>query len=400
MVGRNIKWVFFSVMYLVMMMINHHSAQVMAEDGLLKNGDFETSPTNGFSNEGVVDGTEYIPEWKTSGTVELVESGQKQGGMILIVPQGLHAVRLGNEAQISQNLKLEKGSLYSITFSAARTCAQLESLNISVPPASQSIDLQTLYNVQGWDFYSVAFQADSDDSRVVFQNPGMEDDPTCGPIIDDIAIKKLFTPDKPKDNAVINGDFEEGPWVFRNTSLGVLLPTHLDEETTTLPGWIIESNRAVRYIDSYHFDVPQGKRAIELLSGKEGIISQMVQTKPDKKYSLTFAIGHAGDSCQQQPLAIMAFAGDQIANIHYMPGANKTFDTANVTFTAKAERSRIAFYSVYYNQRSDDKSSLCGPVVDDVKVWDFSKSSTSRILSDRLSHLALMFLFALSAFVY
>jgi len=26
----------------------------------------------------------------------------------------------------------------------------------------------------------------------------MEDDPTCGPIIDNIAIKELFTPDKPK----------------------------------------------------------------------------------------------------------------------------------------------------------------------------------------------------------
>ncbi|RHN51737.1 hypothetical protein MtrunA17_Chr6g0472191 [Medicago truncatula] len=32
----------------------------------------------------------------------------------------------------------------------------------------------------------------------MFKNPGMEDDPTCGPIIDNIAIKKLFTPDKPK----------------------------------------------------------------------------------------------------------------------------------------------------------------------------------------------------------
>ncbi|OVA11863.1 Protein of unknown function DUF642 [Macleaya cordata] len=358
--------------------------------GLLKNGDFESSPTNGFSNEGVVDGSAYIPEWKSSGTVELVKSGQKQGGMILIVPQGLHAVRLGNDAEISQDLKLEKGSLYSITFSAARTCAQLETLNISVPPASQTIDLQTLYNVQGWDFYSVAFQADSDDAHVVFQNPGMEDDPTCGPIIDDVAIKKLFTPDKPKDNAVINGDFEEGPWMFRNTSLGVLLPTHLDEETTTLPGWIIESNRAVRYIDSYDFKVPQGKRAIELLSGKEGIISKMVETQPNKQYSLTFALGHAGDSCQQQALAIMAFAGDQAQNIHYMPTTNQTYDTANLTFTAKAERTRIAFYSVYYNQRSDDKSSLCGPVVDDVKVWGVSRSSRLRILSGGLGRLALI----------
>uniref|UniRef100_A0A5B7BUY4 DUF642 domain-containing protein n=1 Tax=Davidia involucrata TaxID=16924 RepID=A0A5B7BUY4_DAVIN len=195
----------------------------------------------------------------------------------------------------------------------------------------------------------------------------MEDDPTCGPIIDDIAIKKLFTPVKPKDNAVLNGDFEEGPWMFRNASLGVLLPTNLDEETSSLPGWIVESNRAVRYIDSYHFTVPEGKRALELLSGKEGIISQMVETTPNKPYRLTFSLGHAGDSCKQ-PLAVMAYAGDQAQSIHYTPNANASFQTANLNFTAKAERTRVAFCSVYYNTRSDDQSSLCGPVVDDVRV--------------------------------
>lgn len=169
------------------------------------------------------------------------------------------------------------------------------------------------------------------------------------------------------DNAVLNGDFKEGPWMFRNESLGVLLPTNLDDETSSLPGWIVESNRAVRYIDSYHFSVPEGKRAVELLSGKEGIISQMVETAPNKPYRLTFSLGHAGDTCQQ-PLAVMAFAGDQAQNIHYMPNANATYQTAILNFTAKAERTRVAFYSVYYNTRSDDKSSLCGPVVDDVRV--------------------------------
>ncbi|KAK4421084.1 hypothetical protein Salat_2058900 [Sesamum alatum] len=344
------------------------AAAAIVEDGALVNGDFETPPSGGFSSDGgVSDGPAVIPSWKTNGTVELVESGQKQGGMILIVPQGAHAVRLGNDAEISQEVKVEKGSLYSVTFSAARTCAQLESLNVSVPPASQTIDLQTLYSVQGWDSYAWAFQAEEEDVRVVFRNPGMEDDPTCGPIIDDIAIKKLFVPDKPKDNAVVNGDFEEGPWMFRNESLGVLLPTNLDEETSSLPGWIVESNRAVRYIDSYHFTVPGGKRAIELLSGKEGIISQMVETKPNKPYRLTFSLGHAGDACKQ-PLAIVAFAGDQAQNIHYTPDSNSTFQSANLNFTAKAERTRIAFYSVYYNTRTDDMSSLCGPVVDDVRV--------------------------------
>ncbi|KAJ6416853.1 hypothetical protein OIU84_002688 [Salix udensis] len=345
------------------------ASAILGEDGLVTNGDFETPPATGFpKDEALVEGATEIPGWKTNGTVELVSSGQKQGAMILIVPRGAHAVRLGNDAEISQELTVEKGSIYSVTFSAARTCAQLESLNVSVPPASQTIDLQTLYNVQGWDPYAWAFEAAEDKVRLVFTNPGMEDDPTCGPIIDDIAIKKLFIPDRPKDNAVINGDYEEGPWMFANVSLGVLLPTKLDEETSSLPGWIVESNRAVRYIDSYHYSVPQGKRAIELLSGKEGIISQMVETTPNKPYTMSFALGHAEDKCKQ-PLAIMAFAGDQAQNIHYTPDSNSTFQLANLNFTAKAERTRIAFYSVYYNTRTDDMSSLCGPVVDDVRVW-------------------------------
>ncbi|CAI0545145.1 unnamed protein product [Linum tenue] len=65
----------------------------------------------------------------------------------------------------------------------------------------------------------------------------------------------------------------------------------------------------------------------------------------------------------------MAFAGDQAQNVHYTPNANSTFQTADLNFTAKAERTRIAFYSIYYNTRTDDMSSLCGPVIDDVRVW-------------------------------
>jgi len=176
------------------------------------------------------------------------------------------------------------------------------------------------------------------------------------------------------DNVVVNGDFEEGPWMFSDAALGVLLPTNLDESTSSLPGWIIESNRAVRYVDSNHFTVPQGKRAIELLSGKEGIVSQMVATTPEKQYNLMFTVGSAGDSCQS-PLAVMAFAGDQAQNFHYSPIGNATHMPANLTFTARAERTRVAFYSVYYNTRSDDHSSLCGPVVDEVRVWGVSGSA-------------------------
>jgi hypothetical protein len=175
------------------------------------------------------------------------------------------------------------------------------------------------------------------------------------------------------DNAVINGDFEDGPWMFQNTSMGVLLPTNLDGETSSLPGWIVESNCVVRFIDSNHYAVPQGRRAIELFSGKEGILSQMVETKPEKPYTLTFSLGHADDKCKE-PLAVMAFAGDQTQSIHYIPNSNSSFQIAYLNFTSKADMTRIAFYSVYYNTRSDDMVSLCGLVVDDVRVW-FSGSN-------------------------
>lgn len=349
------------------------STFVAAEDGLLVNGNFEKAGIeNRTSRAGVMDS---LPGWTIEGTVEYVNDGERQGSMYLVVPEGKHAVRLGNDAQISQQISLQKGSTYSLTFSAARTCAQMESLNVSVPPSTRNVDLQTLYNIYGWDAYAWAFQAQADNVEVIFHNPGLEEDPTCGPILDAIALKQISTPEKLRDNAVINGDFEEGPWMFANETLGVLLPTNLDVATSSLPGWIIESSKAVRYIDSNHYKVPEGKRAIELLSGKEGIISQMVETEPGKKYTMSFLMGQAGDGCQE-PMAVMAFAGDQSGNVHYNnPPPNGIYEPNNVTFTAKAERTRIAFYSLYYNTRVADRSSLCGPVIDSVKVVDLSKSA-------------------------
>ncbi|GJT20620.1 zinc knuckle CX2CX4HX4C containing protein [Tanacetum coccineum] len=80
----------------------------------------------------------------------------------------------------------------------------------------QTIDLQTLYSVQGWDTYAWAFQADQDDASVVFMNPGIEDDPTSGPIIDDIAIKKLFVPTKSKGNALRMSNISDKGTMFRD----------------------------------------------------------------------------------------------------------------------------------------------------------------------------------------
>ncbi|XP_015620709.3 protein BIIDXI isoform X2 [Oryza sativa Japonica Group] len=105
---------------LLLLAPSHLASAAAVEDGLLSNGDFETAPAGGFvKSASVAEGASSIPGWTINGTVELISAGQHQGGMILIVPQGDHAVRLGNDASIGQVVQVEKGSEYAITFSAA-----------------------------------------------------------------------------------------------------------------------------------------------------------------------------------------------------------------------------------------------------------------------------------------
>lgn len=114
--------------------------------------------------------------------------------MLLVVPEGYAAVRLGNEASIKQYINVTKGMYYSLTFSAARTCAQEETLNISVAPDSGVLPIQTLYSSNGWDSYAWAFKAVYSMVEILLHNPGVEEDPACGPLIDSIAIRALYPP--------------------------------------------------------------------------------------------------------------------------------------------------------------------------------------------------------------
>lgn len=135
-----------------------------------------------------------IPKWQTSGFVEYIKAGQKQGDMLLVVPEGYAAVRLGNEASIKQYLNVTKGMYYSLTFSAARTCAQEERVNVSVAPDYGVLPIQTLYSSNGWDSYAWAFKTSSNVAEILIHNPGVEEDPACGPLIDSIAIRALYPP--------------------------------------------------------------------------------------------------------------------------------------------------------------------------------------------------------------
>lgn len=342
------------------------------QDGLLPNGDFELGPKLSDMKGTVVKNSHAIPQWEISGFVEYIKSGQKQGDMLLVVPEGAYAVRLGNEASIKQRVKVAKGMYYSITFSAARTCAQEERLNVSVAPDSGVLSMQTLYSSSGWDSYAWAFRAMFDVVEVVIHNPGVEEDPACGPLIDSVAIRALYPPRLTRDNLLKNGNFEEGPYIFPNTTWGTLIPPFIEDDHSPLPGWMIESLKAVKYIDSDHFSVPSGKRAIELVAGKESAISQVVRTIPGKSYALTFAVGDANNACAGS-LVVEAFAGSNTIKVPYESKGKGGFKRAVLRFIAAGNRTRVVFYSTFYTMRGDDFSSLCGPVIDDIRLLSVRK---------------------------
>ncbi|KAG6780513.1 hypothetical protein POTOM_013375 [Populus tomentosa] len=342
-------------------------------DGLLPNGDFEQGPKPSEMKGTVVTAKNAIPNWEISGFIEYIKSGDKQGDMVLVVPAGAYAVRLGNDASIKQRVKVTQGLFYSLTFNVARTCAQEEKLNVSVSPNSEPRDwgilpMQTMYSSNGWDTYAWAFQADGPEVEISIHNPAVEkEDAACGPLIDSVALKLLSNPKRPKDNLLKNGNFEEGPYVFPNTDWGVLVPPNIEDDHCPLPGWMVDSLKAVKYIDSDHFTVPEGKRAVELVAGKESAISQVVKTTISKIYALTFSVGDSGNSCVGS-MAVEVYAGKDRTQVPYESNGKGGFKHAKFVFKAISNHTRFTFLSSFYTMKSDHSGSLCGPVLDDVKL--------------------------------
>ncbi|XP_062214886.1 protein BIIDXI-like [Phragmites australis] len=346
-------------------------AAAAVTDGLLPNGNFEEGPPKSqLVNGTVVRGVNAIPRWQTSGFVEYIESGHKQGDMLLVVPQGAHAVRLGNEASIRQRLAVTRGSYYAITFSAARTCAQAERLNVSVSPEWGVLPMQTIYGSNGWDSYAWAFKAKLDVVTLVIHNPGVEEDPACGPLIDAIAIRALYPPKLVRGNMLKNGGFEEGPYFLPNASWGVLVPPNIEDDHSPLPAWMIVSSKAVKYVDSAHFAVPRGARAVELVGGSESALVQEVRTVPGWSYRLSFAVGDAADGCAGSMVA-EAYAARATVRVPYESKGTGGYKRAVLDFMAIANRTRVVFQSTFYHMKAD--GTLCGPVVDDASLVGLRK---------------------------
>ncbi|CAM0904034.1 unnamed protein product [Alopecurus aequalis] len=337
-------------------------------DGLLPNGNFEQPPDRSQMNGTRVTGRYAIPRWEISGYVEYISSGQKQGDMVLPVPEGAYAVRLGNEASVQQQLSVTPGTHYSVTFSAARTCAQAEKLNVTVDPDSDELPIQTVYTRSGWDSYSWAFKANDSVVSLIVHNPRVTEDAACGPLLDSFAIKTLLPPESTTDNMLANGGFEEGPYIFPNTSWGVLVPPMEEDSYSPLYPWMILSTtttKSVKYVDAAHYAVPRGARAVELVSGGESALVQEVGTVPGRSYRMEFSVGDGADGCEGS-LAVEAYTASGSVKVPYESKGTGGYKRGVLVFTATEDRTRVVFVSAYYNVKPD--GTLCGPVIDDASL--------------------------------
>ncbi|KAL6638093.1 hypothetical protein ACP70R_025665 [Stipagrostis hirtigluma subsp. patula] len=337
-------------------------------EGMLINGNFEAAPRK--LNKTLIVGRHSLPGWTLRGHVEYVSGGPQPGGMFFPVPHGVHALRLGSRASASQNVTVRPGSLYALTFAATRTCAQDEALRVAVAPslsAPADVAVRTLYSGDTADTWAWGFRASSPVAQVTFANPGVQEDAACGPLLDAVAIKELPTPYPTKDNLIKNDGFETGPQVFKNSTVGVLLPPKQKDTTSPLPGWIIESLKAVRFIDAAHFSVPAGQYAVELVAGRESAIAQVIRTVPSRAYNLSFVVGDAKNGCHGSML-VEAFAGNVTQKVPFVSTGKGGFKPASFRFVAGGVRTRLTFYSSYYHTNASDGVSLCGPVLDQVKV--------------------------------
>ncbi|GLT63110.1 hypothetical protein SLA2020_356950 [Shorea laevis] len=337
-------------------------------DGLLKNGNFERGPKKSDLKKTIIQGKYSLPDWEIQGLVEYVSGGPQPGGFYFAIPRGAHAVKLGNDASISQNVSVKPGSVYSLTFGATRTCAQDEVLRVSVPGQSVDLPIQTLYSSDGGDTYAWAFKAATEVVKVTFHNPGVQENAACGPLLDAVAIKEIIPARYIKGNLVKNGGFEVGPHTFKNFSTGVLLPPKKSDVISPLPGWIIESLKPVKYVDKKHFSVPSGLAAIELIAGRESAIAQVIRTVPNKFYNLTFTMGDAKNACHGS-MMVEAFAAKDTLKVPYESQGKGGFKTASFKFQAISTRTRITFFSAYYHTKLHDFGQMCGPVLDGVGVF-------------------------------
>ncbi|CAI0393815.1 unnamed protein product [Linum tenue] len=68
-------------------------------------------------------------------------------------------------------------------------------------------------------------------------------------------------------------------------------------------------------------------------------------------------------------MAVVAFAAKDSFTVPFQSSGDGKFKNASFKFRAISARTRLTFFSSNYHTRKDDYVSLCGPVIDQVRVF-------------------------------
>ncbi|GJX89984.1 hypothetical protein Tco_0343310 [Tanacetum coccineum] len=153
---------------------------------------------------------------------------------------------------------------------------------------------------------------------------------------------------------------------------------------SALYSWIVLGT--VIYIDSKHYAVPQGLRAVGLVSGNPSGNLYNVNMYQELQVTLEFIMGDAGDPCVGH-FTVVAQVGPLQWNFMMRSNGvgsrkkysvnfqfNKTYITNNV----------VPFSFVSYKEtRTSHHPVLCGPVIDGTAIY-YSTSSPSKMLHNEL----------------
>ncbi|XP_057494149.1 protein DUF642 L-GALACTONO-1,4-LACTONE-RESPONSIVE GENE 2-like [Actinidia eriantha] len=345
----------------------------MSSADILQNPYFESPPTNITSNSSsallLLTDANTIPGWSFSGTVRYVTSGHN----ISLSGNG-HAVQLGPSGKINQTFRANGNYMgYLLTFTLAPSNEECFNnsiaVNVSAPGRSKVFSLERRYGKEMWQSHA-CYLGSWDDVRepinLEIQRASFDKDSnlTCDPIVDTFLITRISAPRVYSDSMLVNYGFEFGPAFLSKSSEGILLDEELDAQTSPLQQWSVIGT--VKYIDSKHYSVPEGKAAVELVSGAPSGIRTIETLSKDSTYKLEFMVGDANDSCVGD-FIVYAQVGTSIQNFTMRSNGTGSARKHSMTFKAESSLTPISFVSFNESQTSDHV--FCGPVIDNVILF-------------------------------
>lgn len=119
----------------------------------------------------------------------------------------------------------------------------------------------------------------------------------------------------------------------------------------------------VKYVDSKHFFVPEGKAAVEFVSGILGGIQTARALNEGSSYNLEFMLGDANDACVGE-FIVGVQAGSLAQNFTLQSNGTGSAKKFSLAFKAESSPTQIGFQSYSTSQSREGVS--CGPMIDAV----------------------------------